>query len=39
MIWQKILKKEFERRFSRSYFFTIGVSDGMSNGTEGMRFL
>jgi dihydroxy-acid dehydratase len=25
----KILKKELERRFSRSYFNTIGVSDGM----------
>jgi dihydroxy-acid dehydratase len=33
----KDIKQGLEGRFSRTYFL-IGVSDGMSNGTDGMRF-
>jgi dihydroxy-acid dehydratase len=35
----KILKRSLEEDLVGLIFNTIGVSDGMSNGTEGMRFL
>jgi dihydroxy-acid dehydratase len=35
----KILKRVWKEDLVGLIFNTIGVSDGMSNGTEGMRFL
>ena len=38
MIWQKLLKQGvWDNDLVGLIFNTIGVSDGMSNGTDGMR--